>query len=124
VDQSSSTASVSFGNINDALINQIVQFGYETRFETLPSHVPGEAKRLLLDSIGCALGAMTVEKGRRSIAVAKEIAGPARNLPRQLPLSQMANSLTGSITTPSLRRRATSVLVLDDVPTNARYAMG
>ena len=70
---------MSFGNINDALINQIVQFGYETKFETLSSHVTDEAKRPLLDSIGCALGAVTVEKGRRSIEVAKEMAGPARN---------------------------------------------
>jgi 2-methylcitrate dehydratase PrpD len=69
-------SSASSGSISDALVNQIVRFGYEAKFETLPSHVAGEAKRLLLDSIGCALGAVTVEKGQRAIAVAKEMAGP------------------------------------------------
>ena len=59
------------------LVQKLVEFGYGSTFDSLPQEVVSESKRLLLDSLGCALGAVTVEKGRRAIAVAKEMTGPA-----------------------------------------------
>jgi 2-methylcitrate dehydratase PrpD len=60
------------------LVERLVDFGAAARFETLPAEVVSEAKRLLLDSIGCALAAVTVDKGRRAIEVARQMGGPAK----------------------------------------------
>lgn len=45
------------------------------RFDDLPGEVVHEAKRVLLDSIGCALAGNHVEKGRLSVNLAKRLNG-------------------------------------------------
>lgn len=53
-------------------IEELSGFVYETRFEDLPSEVVTETKRLLLDSVGCALGGTTTDKGRWGLQFARK----------------------------------------------------
>lgn len=46
------------------LTQTLANFATGTRFEDLPRPVVAECKRLLLDTIGCALGAVGTESGR------------------------------------------------------------
>jgi 2-methylcitrate dehydratase PrpD len=50
---------------------ELVRFGVETVFEDLPDEVRHEAKRVFLDSVGCALGGIMVDKARFSIQFAR-----------------------------------------------------
>lgn len=59
------------------LVHKLVAFARSASYGTLPPEVVSECRRLLLDSVGCAIGALTVEKGRRALAVAEAMAGPA-----------------------------------------------
>lgn len=47
-----------------SLTQRLADFAAHTRFEDLPATVVTETKRLLLDTIGCALGAVRTESGR------------------------------------------------------------
>ena len=58
------------------LVHKLVEFGSTAQFDTLPAEVIAESKRILLDSVGCALAALTIDKGKRAVRVAKEMAGP------------------------------------------------
>ncbi|MBI2361565.1 MAG: MmgE/PrpD family protein [Deltaproteobacteria bacterium] len=58
------------------LAQQLAEFVVETKYADLPEAAVHEAKRVLLDSIGCALAGMTVEKGRLSAALARRLGGP------------------------------------------------
>jgi 2-methylcitrate dehydratase PrpD len=58
------------------LAQRLAEFVVETKYGDLPGAVVHEAKRVLLDSTGCALGGMTVEKGRLSAALARRLGGP------------------------------------------------
>ncbi len=49
------------------LINQLSAFAVNTRFDDLPAEVVDETKRLILDSLGCALAAIEHPKGRIGI---------------------------------------------------------
>jgi 2-methylcitrate dehydratase PrpD len=60
------------------LLEQLTDFSANVRFEDLPEAVVSESKRMLLDSIGCALGALGTEKGRIAIKVARDMGGPAQ----------------------------------------------
>jgi len=55
---------------------QLVDFTRKLQFEDLPQKVLHETKRLLLDSVGCALGGLTTEKGKLSAALARRWGGP------------------------------------------------
>ena len=56
------------------LTQRLTHFVAQTRFEDLPPPVVAECKRLLLDTIGCALGAVRTESGRIALG------GPAKDL--------------------------------------------
>lgn len=47
---------------------RLASFVAQTPYEAIPTEVRHEAKRLLLDGIGCAIGAYTLEPGRIAIA--------------------------------------------------------
>ncbi|MBI2907171.1 MAG: MmgE/PrpD family protein [Chloroflexi bacterium] len=53
----------------------LAEFVARTGFEDLPPEVCEETKRTLLDSLGCALGATTVTRGKAAIALAAELGG-------------------------------------------------
>jgi 2-methylcitrate dehydratase PrpD len=60
-------------------IDALAGFASRTTFDTLPPDVVAEAKRVLLDSIGCALAGVKSEKGRWAREFAREFhAGPPR----------------------------------------------
>lgn len=59
------------------LVEQIVAFADGLRFEDLPPPVVAESKRLLLDSIGCAIAALAIDKGQIAVRVAKDMGGAA-----------------------------------------------
>ena len=56
-------------------LHGLAQFAQETRFEDLPPAVVHETKRVLMDSIGCAVGAQTVDKGKMYLALARRTGG-------------------------------------------------
>lgn len=56
----------------------IAEFAVNTQYEDLPLFVVREIKRLLLDTIGCALGAIHTQKGKIAIKVARSLGGPAQ----------------------------------------------
>ena len=56
-----------------ALMNTIVAFAHQLRFEEMPEEVISESKRLMLDSVGCALAAHGTDKGRIAVQAAREM---------------------------------------------------
>jgi 2-methylcitrate dehydratase PrpD len=63
-----------------ALIPKLVEFGERSRFENLPTEVIVESKRILLDSIGCALAGLTVDKGHKAIKAARAMSGSSESM--------------------------------------------
>lgn len=57
------------------LVETFAAFAADTRFEALPSVVVQECKRLLLDSLGCALGGLSHPKGTIGVEYAR-LQGP------------------------------------------------
>jgi 2-methylcitrate dehydratase PrpD len=60
-------------------IRRLAAFVAGTGFRDLPAPVVHEAKRVLLDSAGCAVGGLETDKGRSAIAVARRLAGPGES---------------------------------------------
>ena len=56
-------------------ITELAEFACGIKFEDLPSEVIEESKRLILDSIGCALGSATSEKGKAGLGFARLLGG-------------------------------------------------
>jgi 2-methylcitrate dehydratase PrpD len=54
---------------------ELARFAVETRFEDLAPEVVHETKRILMDSIGCAIGALSIDKGKMSLALARKLGG-------------------------------------------------
>lgn len=52
-------------------IDTLAEFAFETTFELLPASVVEEAKRLMVDSVGCALGGLSHPKGAIGVKYAK-----------------------------------------------------
>lgn len=48
----------------EEVTSKLSEFIDETRFEDIPAGIVEDSKRILLDSIGCALGGLHTEKGR------------------------------------------------------------
>lgn len=60
-----------------SVTQQLVDFTQDLRFEDLPQKGRHEAKRLFLDSVGCALGGLSTEKGKLGVGLARRLGGPA-----------------------------------------------
>jgi 2-methylcitrate dehydratase PrpD len=54
----------------------LTRFVAETRYEDLPNDAVHETKRVLLDSVGVALGSLSTERGRIALAYARHLGGP------------------------------------------------
>jgi 2-methylcitrate dehydratase PrpD len=59
------------------VLRGLARFASDAQFEDLPEAIVHEAKRVLLDSIGCALASLSSEKGRMCVALSKRLGGPA-----------------------------------------------
>jgi 2-methylcitrate dehydratase PrpD len=59
----------------DTYTATLANFSSELRFDDLPSSVSHEIKRLLLDTIGCGLGGLGLDKGRMALDLARRAGG-------------------------------------------------
>jgi 2-methylcitrate dehydratase PrpD len=57
-------------------ISKLARFTYEASFSDLPEEVVHEMKRVLLDSIGCAIAGLLSERGKIAVELAKKLNGP------------------------------------------------
>jgi 2-methylcitrate dehydratase PrpD len=62
-------------NDPDDLTHRLAGFATGTRYEDLPAAVVRESKRLLLDTLGCALGAINTASGRIALDYARVVGG-------------------------------------------------
>ena len=53
----------------------LAEFSAGLRYEDLPAEIVHEAKRLLLDTIGCGLGGYEVAKGQMAVKFARRTGG-------------------------------------------------
>jgi 2-methylcitrate dehydratase PrpD len=58
------------------IIGRIARFCFETRFSDLSEDVVHEMKRVVLDSIGCAVAGLLTERGKIAVELAKRLEGP------------------------------------------------
>ena len=58
------------------IIRRMADFAVNTRYEDIPAPALHEARILLMDSVGCALGALTTDKAKMTVALAKRFGGP------------------------------------------------
>jgi 2-methylcitrate dehydratase PrpD len=58
------------------ITQELAEFVANIRFEDLPQHVVHESKRILLDSMGCALAGLSTSKGKLAVRMAKRLGGP------------------------------------------------
>lgn len=56
--------------------DKLVEFVNDLEYKDIPSDTIHEAKRFLLDSIGCALGGLLVDKGKFAVKMARHLGGP------------------------------------------------
>lgn len=61
--------------MTETLIDKVAEFVTDTQFEDLPHEVVDESKRILLDSVGCALAGVNSERGELGIRLARQIGG-------------------------------------------------
>ena len=62
-------------DIVESTIVTFAQFAEKSRFEYLPAEVVEDSKRLILDSVACALGGATSDKGKAGLAFARNFSG-------------------------------------------------
>ncbi len=62
--------------IVDNPTRELAKFAVETRWEDLPASIVHETKLVLLDSVGCALAALTNDKGKMYASLIKKFGGP------------------------------------------------
>ena len=58
------------------ITQELAEFVAGIRFEDLPQDVVHESKRVLLDSIGCALAGLSTTKGKLAVRMANKLGGP------------------------------------------------
>ncbi len=60
----------------DNITHDLARFAINIQYEDIPAEAVDELKTLLIDSIGCALAALTTGKGKMTVALAKRLGGP------------------------------------------------
>ncbi|HYF16752.1 MAG TPA: MmgE/PrpD family protein [Ramlibacter sp.] len=61
--------------MNPTIVARLAEFTHRTRFDELPALVVDECKRIVLDSIGCALAALEEPKGRIGVEYGRVTGG-------------------------------------------------
>jgi len=59
-----------------SLVERLADFALQINYGQLPTDVVHESKRILLDSIGCALAGLSIDKGKIAVQVARDMGGP------------------------------------------------
>ena len=57
------------------ITKELARFAVETKFDDLPVAIVQETKLILMDSIGCALGALSTDKAKMNVALARRFGG-------------------------------------------------
>ncbi|MFC2021310.1 MmgE/PrpD family protein [Chloroflexota bacterium] len=60
----------------EGITQKLVDFIQDIKYEDLPDEVVHEAKRVLLDSMGCAIAGLATDKGNLSVRLARRLGGP------------------------------------------------
>ena len=60
---------------SNTIVRQLARFAVNTKWAELPPSIVHETKLLLMDSIGCALGALSTDKGKMNLALAQRYGG-------------------------------------------------
>lgn len=60
----------------NSITAQLASFALGLDWRELPPSIVRETKLILMDSIGCALGAATTDKGKMNVALARKLGGP------------------------------------------------
>lgn len=99
----------------DNLTGRLASFAARTRFEDIPVAVVHETGRLLLDTIGCALGAIHTPSGQVALSYARLVGGtPASTV--------LGGDLSSAITAAYVNARLANVLDADDTfPTATHF---
>ncbi len=58
------------------ITRELARFAVNTSFEDLPASIVKEAKLVIMDHIGCALGALSTDKGKMMAALGRRYGGP------------------------------------------------
>jgi 2-methylcitrate dehydratase PrpD len=58
------------------ILQGLARFSLETTYKDLPTNVVKETKHLIMDTIGCALAALSTDKGKMHISLARQFGGP------------------------------------------------
>jgi 2-methylcitrate dehydratase PrpD len=58
------------------ITQELARFALETSWEDLPPTIIHETKRVIMDSIGCVIGALTIDKGKMYAALGRRYGGP------------------------------------------------
>jgi len=61
------------------IMGTVVNFTHGVRFSDLPNYVIHEMKRVILDSIGCAVGGLLTERGKIATELATKLGGPSES---------------------------------------------
>jgi 2-methylcitrate dehydratase PrpD len=99
-----------------ALTRALADFAAHTTFDDLPSDVVTECKRLLLDTVGCACGAVDTESGQITLQYIDRLGGdPVASVIGRMTKSSTANAAYANA-------RLANVLDADDTfPTSAHF---
>jgi 2-methylcitrate dehydratase PrpD len=60
----------------NSIMQQLAQFAVASRWSDLPSSIVHETRLFLMDTVGCALGALSTDKGKINLALAPRYGGP------------------------------------------------
>jgi 2-methylcitrate dehydratase PrpD len=98
------------------LTDGLAGFAVNTTFEDLPAEVARECKRLLLDTVGCAIGALSTESGQIALRYVDRLGGnPAATVIGRPTRNSAANAAYANA-------RLANVLDADDTfPTSAHF---
>jgi 2-methylcitrate dehydratase PrpD len=66
------------GEVTIQVTEDLADFAAGIHYKDLPQYVTQETKRLLLDTMGCAIGGVKTQKGKISIHLARALGGPAQ----------------------------------------------
>ena len=61
------------------ITRELARFAVSTGWDGLPEEIIKETKLVLMDTIGCGLGALATEKGKMNVALARRYGGPAES---------------------------------------------
>lgn len=61
------------------IIERLASFVADTQFSALPDEVIHEMKRVILDSIGCAIGGLSTDRGWIAVGLAKKLGGSSES---------------------------------------------